>query len=467
MSKVSRSVAMTEEVSASASTHLLRDDGQEDLCFALWYPSQGQERMTALIQKIIYPEQGERNVHGNVSFEPSFFERALALAAAEGAGLALMHSHPLGQGWQLMSRDDVAAEQAISGAVFGATDLPFVGLTLAGDGTWSARFWERVKPHTYDRNWCGSIRIIGEGFNVSFFDKLAPKPKFNGAQVRTVSAWGEEKQADIARLRVGVVGAGSVAGFVADTLARTGFEDVMVIDFDDIEEINLDRLNYATKFNIGKAKVDILADYIRKGATSDSFFVEPIKGAIYESEVFRRALDCDILFSCVDRPWGRHVLNFVAYAHLIPVFDGGIRVRTNKFGNLAAADWRAHTASAGRQCLQCVGQYDPGLVQLERDGYLDDPKYIEGLPEGHPLKFRQNVFAFSMACASQQVLQMLTMVISPLDQPNLGTQLYHFVGGFMEPPKNDPCHTECLFPSLVAKGDNTGFSFTGVRKRGA
>jgi hypothetical protein len=64
---------------------------------------------------LILPLPGERNVHGNASFEPAFLERAMSEAAAEGAGLALLHSHPLGKGWQGMSRDDVRAEQGNAG----------------------------------------------------------------------------------------------------------------------------------------------------------------------------------------------------------------------------------------------------------------------------------------------------------------------------------------------------------------
>ena len=96
----------------------------------------------------------------------------------------------------------------------------------------------------------------------------------------------------------------------------------------------------------------------------------------------------------------------------------------------------------------------------EREGNLDNPRYIEGLPDDHPLKARENVFAFFMACASQQLLQMLALTLSPLAQPNPGAQLYHFVGGFMEPAAYGECHQECLFPSLTARGDCCGVEVT-------
>jgi molybdopterin-synthase adenylyltransferase len=463
MSCATRSAAIPETTHRAARQHLLRADGQEDLCFALWHPSTGGKRKSALIQQLILPQPGERHVHGNASFEPQYFERALRVAVKEGAGLALMHSHPMGRNWQGMSDDDINTERARAGATYGAARLPLVGLTIAGDGNWSARFWERTGQRQYTRNDCAAVRVVGERLSVTYMDKLAPPPRSNEAQIRTVSAWGERKQADLARLRVGVVGCGSVGGFIAEALARTGVEDLVFIDYDRIETKNLDRLLFGTRDNVGELKALALAEHLRPRATAANFHALPITAAVYEEEGFRAALDCDVLFSCVDRPWGRHVLNLIAYAHLIPVVDGGILVRTNRKSELTAASWRAHTVTAGHRCLECIGQYDSGMVQVERDGYLDDPTYIEGLAKDHPLRARENVFAFSMGCASLQALQMLTMVIDPLGRSNPGEQLYHFVGAFMEPMKPQTCQPECLFPGLVALGDHCGFVVTGNR----
>jgi len=247
---------------------------------------------------------------------------------------------------------------------------------------------------------------------------------------------------------------------IAEALVRSGIEDIVIIDFDSIEKHNLDCLAYATRDDVGKLKVEVQAEHLRARVTANPFTVEPVSAAVYDDAGFRAALDCDVLFSCVDRPWGRYVLNLIAYAHLIPVIDGGISVRSNRLGKLVAADWKAHTVTLGRECLQCLRQYDPSLVQTEREGLLEDPSYIEGLPQDHPLKARQNVFAFSMSCASMQMLQMLALVLSPLDQPNQGTQLYHFVGGFMEESRFESCNPECQFPSLMPMGDRSGVKAT-------
>ena len=95
------------------------------------------------------------------------------------------------------------------------------------------------------------------------------------------------------------------------------------------------------------------------------------------------------------------------------------------------------------------------MVQSEREGLLDDQKYINGLPDGHPYKSRENVFAFSMACASDMMLQFLAYFVNPAGYSNMGARVTHFVGGRQDQPDFDGCSSYCLFASAVGYGDNT------------
>src|SRR5690242_10965738 len=113
MPKEELSVAMSETVDAALQQHLLKDDGQEDLLFALWTPSYGDSRLIALLHTPIYPIEGDRQRHGNASFNPQYFERVCALATKESYGIAFLHSHPW-PGWQDMSEDDIRAEQRMA-----------------------------------------------------------------------------------------------------------------------------------------------------------------------------------------------------------------------------------------------------------------------------------------------------------------------------------------------------------------
>jgi molybdopterin-synthase adenylyltransferase len=455
------SVAIAEELDEALLLHLIRRDGQEDLCFALWNPSQGENRTTALIHAALFPREGERRVHGNASFLPPYFERVVEEALRENCGIAFLHSHP-GPGWQDMSEDDIQAESSIAAQVFAATELPLVGLTVGSDGTWSARFWERKLPNEFIRRWCENVRSVGLQLRVSFSDSLCPPPPEIEDQVRTVSAWGYLKQANLSRLRVGVVGTGSVGAIVAEALARTGISRITLIDFDIVKRHNLDRLLHSTRLDayLASSKVSVLARGIRRSATAPDFRVHEVVNSLSEPEGFKAALDCDVLFSCVDRPLGRSILNFVSFAHLIPVIDGGIRVEVDPNGDMKAADWKILASSPRRRCLECAGQYTPATVSLEREGFLDDPEYIRGLPENDPLKRNENVFAFSANVASFEVMQLLQMVVAPRGISDAGEQMYHFVPAIFDSPIFEMCKPTCPYPGLIATGDRSGITVT-------
>lgn len=453
---------MTDEVHEQLFTHLVRKDGQEDLCFATYVPSVATKRFTGILNEVILPEKQDREVHGNVSFNSIYLERALKIAKRKKVGLVFLHSHPH-PGWQGMSMDDIIAESTMAPAVRSVTSLPLLGMTTGDDGAWSARFWKKNKfeKRKYDRLWCESVRVLGTKLSITFNDELLP-PSFDvNKQLRTISAWGGKTQEDLSRLRIGIVGLGSVGSIVADILARSGISNITLIDFDSVEEKNLDRTN-VLKSDIGRSKVDAIKDMIMRSATSPSIDVTTCEYSICEEEGFQLALSCDVLFSCVDRPWPRQVLNFIAYAHLIPVIDGGIMVRTNKTNTkMIGADWKAQTIGYNRPCLECLGQYKTEYANLEKSGLMDDPSYMKGMEDSGFKETHENVYPFSANLASLEVLQFLNLFISPSGISNVGQQMYHFVIGSIEQDKLQKCEPSCFFQAIIAMGDCAGVTVFG------
>lgn len=457
------SVAFTSDTNVALKAHLLRADRQEDLCYALWYPGQGANRMTALISEPILPLAGERQVHGNASTTGEYLGRAMQMATENGAGLAFLHSHPW-PGWQGMSPDDIATERRQAVTAKATTGMPLVGLTLGTDGAWSARFWIKTAPKTYERRWCESVRVVGDmGLETTFNDRLLPPPAFREELRRTISAWGKEAQQKLARLTFGVVGVGSVGSIVAECLARMGVQHIKLIDYDRVERHNLDRLLHANISDAtkGRLKVDLIGAALERSATAAKTVIERHPLAVTEMDGFKEALDCDILFSCVDRPWPRHVLNYIAYAYLIPVIDGGILIRVHG-DRLRNASWKHHVVYPGRRCLQCNGQYDPDHVNVERRGDLDDPTYIENLPADHAFRRNENVFPFSAHLASSLIMQALHVAMNPVGVSDIGEQIYHFVDGSLDQEFGTQCYEGCYFSSVVARGDSEGLPIIGV-----
>lgn len=459
------SVVMMEDIHEKLSSHLIRKDEQEDLCFAMYNPSSADGRFTGIVTDLILPEVNERVVDRNVSFESDYFERVLKIASKKGMGIVFIHSHPY-SGWQGMSEADVIAENRMSPAVKSTTGLPLLGMTIGNDESWSARFWIKnlLVKREFNRSWCESVRVVGEKLKITFNDSLLPPHFDSQKQLRTISAWGKKTQEDLSRVKVGIVGLGSVGSIVTEILARTGISRFVLIDFDAVETKNLDRTN-VLKDDVGRAKIDAIKDLIERSGTSPNITIEVSDYSICEEKGYLKALGCDAVFSCVDRPWPRQVLNFISYAHLIPVIDGGIFVRTNADNSkMKGADWKAQTVGYKRPCLECLGQYKTEFAKLEREGMIDDPSYMKGMKESGYKESHENVYPFSANLASLEVLQFLSLIIAPSGIGNVGQQMHHFVIGSMEQVKTEVCDENCYFQSVVGLGDYSGVEVYGEHK---
>src|SRR5207244_3649719 len=126
---------------------------------------------------------------------------------------------------------------------------------------------------------------------------------------------GSLAQGDLIRCLVGIVGLGSVGSLVAEALSRVGLGRLTYIDFDLLETRNLDRTHGASPADVQAAllKVQVAARATTTSHTSAGLELRVVPESVLGRVGFEAALDCDVLISCVDRPWPRHLLNAIAY----------------------------------------------------------------------------------------------------------------------------------------------------------
>ena len=464
------SVSMTATTEEALVRRLVRDDGQEDICLATYRPSTGLSRFSALIRTVVPPGPGDRLVHGNATVTADYILRAVEVAQEDQCGLVLLHSHPGASRWQPMSRPDRDCEASYANLVREMTGLPLVGMTLAtGDRTWSARHWDIGFGRAVDCTHSTNVRVIGERLAVSWNDEVQAPTLPRNSQTRTVSAWGERAQADLVRRRVLVVGAGSVGLDVLVRLAASGLLYLTVMDFDLVEVHNLDRLIGAARRDVRlrRPKVHVALRAAMEAATADRSTIEVSDRSICEPEGLRIALDHDLIFSCVDRPWPRAVLNSLAYSDLIPVIDGGIAIDTFDNGEMRNATWRSHVIRPGRPCMGCNRQLDLGLVALDRQGLLDDPAYIQRAGES-VMPVNPNVAPLSVNVAASILAQYASFSVAPAGFGDPGPLQYALSTHHLE-RRDDAAKPHCAAEAAEGVGDHrvalTGLHESAERKR--
>ncbi len=70
---------------------------------------------------------------------------------------------------------------------------------------------------------------------------------------------GEEKLSSLSQKHIMIFGLGGVGGYAAEAVARSGVGKLTLVDFDTVNETNINRQLCATKSTIGKSKVSVIA----------------------------------------------------------------------------------------------------------------------------------------------------------------------------------------------------------------
>jgi len=135
---------------------------------------------------------------------------------------------------------------------------------------------------------------------------------------RAARLFGEPGLHRLARARVLVVGVGGVGSFAAEALARSGVGELVLIDFDKVCITNSNRQLHAMKGTIGRQKVDVMAERLRKIHPTGRVETKTMFYNAESSEALLRE-GADFIVDCID--------NLTAKAHLVATAHArGIRL---------------------------------------------------------------------------------------------------------------------------------------------
>lgn len=149
---------------------------------------------------------------------------------------------------------------------------------------------------------------------------------------------------DISRFSAAVIGCGGLGCNVAVHLAGAGIGKLVLADFDEVSESNLNRQFLYTAEDIGKPKAVLAAEKLKKYSPNTEII--SVNKKIENADSLCEMKHCDIIFLAVDNNETRKILQEFCCREKIPLVNGGI----NGFYGTAYL-----YVSEQSPCLECAG----------------------------------------------------------------------------------------------------------------
>ena len=264
------------------------------------------------------------------------------------------------------------------------------------------------------------ISICGDDLHfLGDFFSDAPSPSYVS---KTAQVFGSRTTNILQKLKIGIVGCSGTGSPASELLLRYHAGELVLIDFDEIEESNLNRMmaSRTSDAKNKKLKVERTAEWIKETGLPTQ--VTAINDRIPSEATTKALSECDIIFGCVDNVAARHAINKIACAYLIPYFDLGVAIKGNvsKSGSIRHAVARCHYLQPDKPCLLDRGAYSS--ERLAEEGYRrDDPEFYKNLKElgyTHERNDIQAVMTLTMQAAILAVDDMMARIHGYRIEPN-------------------------------------------------
>lgn len=231
--------------------------------------------------------------------------------------------------------------------------------------------------------------------------------------MRTAQVFGTATVGLLKKMKIGVVGVSGTGSIVVEQLLRLGVGELVLVDDDIIEEKNLNRIINSKRSDAKgkKSKVEMITDFVKVSELETQII--PCNTVVADKKTISKLSQCDVLFGCLDSVDGRHHLNIISSAYLIPYFDVGVKLVADGLGGIDEVTTASHYIKPGSSSLLSRRVYDvekltaASLKRSNPDEYRErlKEKYIVGAQESSPA-----VISVNMLAASIVVLEFLARI---------------------------------------------------------
>lgn len=268
----------------------------------------------------------------------------------------------------------------------------------------------------------------------------------------------------LGNLRLGIVGLGGLGSVVSTLAIHHGFQKLVFIDDDVLEDTNAPRVIGATPghLEVRSRKIDVAAGYaLAHNPTANVLCIADH----VESDAVRLALlSCDVIAICTDNTTSRAFLNQLAQQYLIPLLDLGVEFVVDEKRTIANEVGRINLARPSAACLVCSGQIDGRRLAAEsvpKDERERDGSYLRGMDDPQP-----SMMAFNMEVAARG-MQVLIGYLTGAMPTSLDTleqrTFFRRRGGSLSRLVAKRVNSDCIVcgtHGVVGKGDDVAMAIT-------
>ncbi len=303
-----------------------------------------------------------------------------------------VHTHPFSPSGVTFSgvddHDEIAFHQWLSKTL---DDIHYASIVLS-QSDYSARFWTqddgdttahpaRIKTQTVLENWpCTDESPLAD-------ERLSALDLQSGFLARGVLALGRDTLHQIVHDQcIAVVGVGGLGSVIAENLVHSGFHHLLLIDHDQVEITNLNRIvgAYARDAETNRLKTEVVKEHLER--INPAARIEALPMEIEDDRLLPALARVDWILVATDNHGSRFEAQQIALRFGIPLISVGVNIKVSG-GRITDMSGEVILARAGdRLCLNCLGRVSPTKVAAESVDGLGAELAHRGYVSGRDVK---------------------------------------------------------------------------------